>query len=155
MSAGSFQRNGVAFAAGALFAAGLGISGMTQPSKVIGFLDVAGAWDPSLLFVMGAAVAVHFVLGRIIRRRATPLWDTSFHLPTRKDIDARLVFGAAMFGIGWGLGGFCPGPGIVAAASALVGLGGDASTSVGGLVFLFGLTLGVLASFRVAAPRPS
>lgn len=105
------------FAAGVLFAVGLGISGMTQPGKVTGFLDVLGVWDASLLWVMAGAVAVHFVLFRVIRRRARPLFSARFHLPTRHDIEPRLVVGAAIFGVGWGLGGFCPGPGLVAAGS--------------------------------------
>lgn len=108
---------GSAFAAGLLFAVGLGVSGMTKPSKVIGFLDPFGAWDASLAFVMASAVAVHFVAQRAIARRRAPLFDTRLHLPAREGIDARLVLGAALFGVGWALGGFCPGPAIVAAAS--------------------------------------
>jgi uncharacterized protein len=99
-----------AFAAGALFALGLGVAGMTLPSKVIGFLDITGAWDPSLAFVMIGAIATHLVLLRLIHRRAGPVFGGSFQIPTRKDIDAKLVAGAALFGIGWGLGGYCPGP---------------------------------------------
>jgi uncharacterized protein len=99
-----------AFAAGALFALGLGVAGMTLPSKVIGFLDITGAWDPSLAFVMIGAIATHLVLLRLILRRAGPVFGGSFQIPTRKDIDAKLVAGAALFGIGWGLGGYCPGP---------------------------------------------
>jgi len=105
------------FFAGGLFALGLGVSGMTQPSKVVGFLDLFGAWDPSLLLVMVGAISVHFLLYRLIIRRSAPLFDTRFHLPTRSDLDATLVLGAAIFGVGWGLGGYCPGPGIVSAAS--------------------------------------
>jgi hypothetical protein len=91
---------------------------MTQPAKVIGFLDVARGWDPSLAFVMGGAVAVYGLAFRAIgRRRAEPWFDATFHLPTRRDVDAALLAGSALFGIGWGLGGFCPGPGLVAAAS--------------------------------------
>jgi uncharacterized protein len=143
-------RSIVAFLAGALFAIGLGISGMTKPSKVVGFLDLAGAWDPSLMLVMAGAVGVHFTLRRFIVRREAPLWNTKFDVPTWRHIDGRLVLGAAIFGVGWGLGGFCPGPGIVAAASALVPGSSVSSTSagVGGLVFLAGMTIGTLASFR-------
>jgi hypothetical protein len=108
-----------AFGAGSLVAVGLAISGMTKPSKVVGFLDVAGPWDPSLVLVMAAAVAVTFVAYRLILRRASPIFDMKFHLPTRKDIDRRLVLGAALFGVGWGLGGFCPGPGLVAGAGGV------------------------------------
>lgn len=105
------------FGIGLLFAAGLVVSGMTLPSKVVGFLDLAGAWDPSLGFVMGGAIAVHLALYRWIVRRPSPLMAVRFGIPTRRDIDRPLVVGAALFGIGWALGGLCPGP-------ALVGLGG-------------------------------
>jgi hypothetical protein len=105
--------------AGALFAVGLAVAGMTVPSKVTGFLDFAGHWDPSLMFVMGGAVMVHFVLFRLILRRSSPIFDTKFHLPTRRDIDVRLVLGAAIFGVGWGLGGYCPGPGLVSLTSGV------------------------------------
>lgn len=108
----------LALGAGALFGAGLLVAGMTQPAKVIGFLDVARSWDPSLAFVMGGAVAVYGLAFRAIRRRRTDPWfDATFHLPTRRDVDVALLAGSALFGIGWGLGGLCPGPGLVAAAS--------------------------------------
>lgn len=123
---------GSAFASGALFALGLGVSGMTRPSKVIGFLDLFGAWDASLAFVMVGAIGVHLIAQRLIMKRASPLFDGRFHLPTRKDIDPRLVLGAALFGVGWGLAGFCPGPALVSAASG-------ASTA---LVFVVGMTAG-------------
>ncbi|MEO8182289.1 MAG: DUF6691 family protein [Deltaproteobacteria bacterium] len=112
------KRNAAVFGTGALFAVGLAISGMTKPSKIMGFLDIAGHWDASLAFVMTGAVAVHFVAYRVIRRRPAPLFDTKFHVSTRKDIDPRLVLGAALFGVGWALGCFCPGPGLVAAGVA-------------------------------------
>ena len=105
------------FGAGGLFAIGLGVAGMTKPSKVVGFLDLFGAWDASLGFVMLGAICVYFVLYRVITKRPTPLLETRFHLPSRKDLDARLVVGSAIFGIGWALGGYCPGPGLVSAAS--------------------------------------
>jgi uncharacterized protein len=124
-----------AFGSGALFAIGLAISGMTKPSKVIGFLDVGGAWDASLAFVMIGAIGVHFVAQRLRGRFPTPLFGDTFHLPSSKHIDARLVVGAALFGVGWGLGGFCPGPGIVTAGSG----------SAGALVFVAGMTLGMFA----------
>lgn len=104
------------FALGLLFAVGLGISGMTQPLKVLGFLDVFGAWDPALAFVMGGAVTVTFLGYRFVLKRAQPLLAPSFDLPTRRDIDLRLLGGAALFGLGWGIAGFCPGPAIVALA---------------------------------------
>jgi len=106
----------VAFAAGALFAVGLVISGMTTPAKVIGFLDVtgrSGGWDPSLAFVMAGAIAVYAPIARLAKGRRAPLFDVRFHWPELRAIDLALVGGAALFGIGWGLGGYCPGPGIV------------------------------------------
>jgi hypothetical protein len=129
-----------AFGAGSLFAVGLAVSGMTKPSKVIGFLDVAGGWDPSLGLVMTAALAVSFIAYRLIRRRASPIFDVKFHLPTRKDIDWRLLVGGALFGVGWGLGGFCPGPGLVASAAG----------GMGAIVFVGGMTAGMLIEHAVA-----
>lgn len=107
-----------AFGAGALFGVGLAVAGMTQPAKVMNFLDVTGAWDPSLAFVMGGALAVHALLSRLVLRRASPVFDTHFHLPARKDIDLPLLVGAALFGVGWGLGGYCPGPSLVSLGAA-------------------------------------
>lgn len=106
-----------AFAAGLLFALGLGIGGMTQPARVIGFLDVAGRWDPTLALVMAAALTVYAPLYRLIVRRRAPLLGERFEVPTRRDLDAALLLGAAVFGVGWGLAGFCPGPAIVSLAS--------------------------------------
>ena len=105
------------FAAGALFALGLGISGMTQPTKVVGFLDVFGNWDPSLLFVMMGAIAVHLVAYKLIHKRKSPLFSDTWHLPTKTDITPSLLVGSMIFGLGWGLGGYCPGPAVVAMAS--------------------------------------
>ena len=105
--------------AGLLFGVGLAVSGMTRPSKVIGFLDIGGSWDPSLALVMVGAIAVHFVAYRLITRRSKPIFDDKFHLPTRRDADPRLIVGALLFGAGWGLGGFCPGPALVSAASGV------------------------------------
>lgn len=104
-------------AIGALFALGLGLSGMTQPAKVLGFLDVAGAWDPTLLYVMGSAVVVNFIGFRLTVGRPHPWLAARFDVPSRRDIDLPLVAGAAVFGLGWGLAGFCPGPALVALAS--------------------------------------
>lgn len=112
--------------AGALFGVGLVLGGMTQPAKVVGFLDVTGDWDPSLILVMGGAVMVYALLYRVFTKREAPLFATTFSLPTRKDLDARLLAGAALFGVGWGLGGFCPGPGLVSLGSG----GGKAATFV-------------------------
>jgi uncharacterized membrane protein YedE/YeeE len=106
--------------AGVLFGAGLTLSQMVDPAKVQGFLDFAGiadgTWDPSLAFVMTGALAVTAIGYRLAFRRATPLMTARFVLPTHKDIDARLVGGAAIFGIGWGLAGYCPGPAIASLA---------------------------------------
>jgi len=105
------------FLSGTLFALGLGISGMTLPQKVIGFLDVAGDWDPSLALVMLGSAGVYMVFYRWIQHRSRPLFDTEFHIPTRTDIDQRLLLGAGLFGIGWGLVGLCPGPAMTALVS--------------------------------------
>jgi uncharacterized protein len=110
-------RGFVAFASGLLFALGLGIGGMTKPSKVVGFLDVAGDWDPSLAFVMGGALLVYAIVARVVLARPKPLFDETFHVPTRRDVDGRLVAGAVLFGAGWGLAGYCPGPALVSIAS--------------------------------------
>ncbi len=113
------KQNLVSFIVGFIFAVGLGVSGMTQPQKVIGFLDFSD-WDPSLLFVMLGAVGVHLFTYPLIRKRASPLIDVKWHVPTRKDITSRLILGAILFGIGWGLGGFCPGPALTSLASGSV-----------------------------------
>jgi uncharacterized membrane protein YedE/YeeE len=105
------------FASGILFALGLGISGMTRPVKVIGFLDFFGVWDASLAFVMLGAIAVYFVAYRWSRKLSSPLLAPDFSLPKRSDLDAKLIVGAAIFGAGWGLGGFCPGPALTSLAS--------------------------------------
>ena len=107
----------ISFVPGVVFALGLGISGMTQPVKVTAFLDFTGNWDPSLAFVMLGAIAVHAVLYRVIRARPSPVFAAAFSIPSRKDIDPRLIGGAALFGLGWGLAGFCPGPALTAVAS--------------------------------------
>jgi uncharacterized membrane protein YedE/YeeE len=107
----------VAFLAGVLFALGLGISGMTQPAKVLGFLDLGGPWDPSLAFVMIGAIGVHAPLARLILRRRAPLLVPAFSIPARRNVDARLLLGAAVFGCGWGLAGLCPGPAVTVLAS--------------------------------------
>lgn len=128
-------------ASGLLFGIGLAVAGMTRPEKVAGFLDFTGAWDPSLAMVMVGAIAVHLVLHRLVRKRPSPLFDTRFHVPTRKDIDPKLVLGAAIFGVGWGLGGFCPGPGLVSASSG--------ATSA--LVFVGAMLVGMLVQHAQAA----
>jgi uncharacterized protein len=97
---------------GVLFGAGVTISGMVNPMKVLNFLDIAGAWDATLVFVMGAGLLVTLLGYQIAFKRKTPLFAPSFRLPTSQDIDAKLWGGAALFGVGWGLGGFCPGPAV-------------------------------------------
>jgi uncharacterized membrane protein YedE/YeeE len=108
-----------ALASGLIFGAGLVISGMTQPTKVLGFLDVFGAWDPTLAFVMGGALAVSLPGFYFARGRTRPLFAAHFRWPTRSEIDAPLIGGAVLFGIGWGLVGLCPGPAIVNLATFL------------------------------------
>jgi hypothetical protein len=123
-----------AFVSGAIFGVGLLVSGMTRPAKVVGFLDLFGAWDASLAFVMGGAIGVHFIARRMIMKREAPLmaprFDTSF--PTA--VDAKLLIGAALFGVGWGLGGYCPGPAVVSMASGTTPI----------LVFVGSMLLGML-----------
>lgn len=104
------KKNFISLTVGILFALGLGLSGMTQPQKVIRFLNVFGSWDPSLIFVMGGAVGLHLMTYRLIRKRQTPIFEGKWHVPTNKDISPRLFWGAVLFGAGWGLAGYCPGP---------------------------------------------
>ena len=105
-----------ALASGALFGTGLATSGMTDPRRVLGFLDLFGDFDPTLMFVLGGAVATTMLLFRFVLRRGSPVLADTFHLSTLKGVDRRLLGGAAIFGIGWGIAGYCPGP-------ALAGLG--------------------------------
>ena len=137
----------VNLALGLLFGAGLVVSGMSDPAKVLNFLDLFGTWDPSLAFVMGGAVLVTFIGYRLVFARGEPIVGSQFHLPTRSDIDARIVAGPAIFGIGWGLGGFCPGPALTA-----LGLGAP-----GTLAFIPAMILGMwsarLLAEGTAAPR--
>jgi uncharacterized membrane protein YedE/YeeE len=107
----------MSFACGLLFAIGLGFAGMTQPSKVTGFLDIFGEWNPSLLFVMGGALAVHASAFRLIRRRPSPILAPRFEIPEDRAISPTLVIGASLFGLGWGIAGYCPAPVLVALAS--------------------------------------
>jgi uncharacterized protein len=99
---------------GLIFGVGISISGMANPAKVLNFFDVAGTWDPSLIFVMGGAVVVAFLGYRIVLQRPAPIIDAKFHLPENSHIDARLLGGSALFGVGWGIAGFCPGGAIPA-----------------------------------------
>ena len=99
---------------GVLFGAGLALGGMTDPARVRGFLDVLGNWDPTLAFVMGGAVIVMAIAWKIVPRLTEPVFAGEFHLPTQSDLTPRLIGGSALFGIGWGIAGLCPGPGIAA-----------------------------------------
>lgn len=109
----------VAALAGIVFGIGLALSGMSDPAKVLNFLDVAGDWDPTLAFVMGGALCVTTPGFYLMRRRSRPLFATDFHLPTRRDIDGQLLGGAAIFGLGWGIAGLCPGPALADIASGM------------------------------------
>jgi uncharacterized membrane protein YedE/YeeE len=104
------MRNLTGFLSGLVFGLGLVVSGMSNPAKVLNFLDIAGAWDPSLGFVMGGALATTFVGYRLVWRRPAPVLADRFHLPTATGVDRPLLLGAVLFGVGWGIGGFCPGP---------------------------------------------
>lgn len=106
-----------AFAAGLIFGLGLIVSGMSDPSKVIGFLDLAGKWDPSLAFVMAGAILVGFIAFRIAGARAQSVLGGTMRLPAAGEIDRRLMLGSVVFGIGWGLAGYCPGPALVSLGS--------------------------------------
>ena len=106
-----------AFAAGLVFGLGLIVSGMADPSKVIGFLDLAGRWDPSLAFVMAGAILVGVIAYHFAQKRAAPLFGGAMRLPAPQDIDRRLVLGSTVFGVGWGLAGYCPGPALVSLGS--------------------------------------
>jgi len=142
------------FAAGVLFAAGLILAGMTQPAKIVGFLDFAGNWDPSLAFVMLGAIGVHAISYRLIMKRSSPILAPKFLIPTRRDIDMPLVAGSILFGVGWGLGGFCPGPGLVATGSGSVHAGLFVVALVAGhLVFAAYSTL--QARLRARTPERS
>lgn len=134
------KQNIVSFIVGFIFAIGLAISGMTQPQKIIGFLNPLN-WDSSLLFVMVGAVGVHILTYPFITKRSSPILDTKWHIPTRKDITVRLVIGSAIFGIGWGLGGYCPGPGLASLST------GDMRT----LLFVAAMLVG-MQTFKVTEP---
>ncbi len=126
--------------AGLLFGAGLVISGMTNPNKVLNFLDLTGPWDPSLALVMGSAIPVAGLAFWLAKRRDRPLFDLGFMLPQNTRLDPQLIVGSALFGIGWGLGGYCPGPAIASLSQPSAPL----------VAFLVAMTLGLLVSGRVA-----
>jgi uncharacterized membrane protein YedE/YeeE len=125
----------IALGCGALFGFGLALSGMVEPVRVRGFLDVTGAWDPTLMFVMGGAVMVTGLAYPLVLRRARPILGEKFWLPEREDVDLRLVAGAVIFGVGWGIGGLCPGPALAALA-----LG-----SPGVWIFVAAMVVGIVA----------
>lgn len=133
-----------ALVAGVLFGAGLMVSGMSVPANVLGFFDVIGPWNPQLAFVLGAGLTVTVIGYRLTLKRQAPLFSQRFYLPEHKPVDARLIGGAVIFGLGWGIAGYCPGPALVAAIAG----GGDAlifMTAMGGGMFAW-----VLASRRAA-----
>lgn len=132
---------------GLVFGLGLIVSGMASPAKVLAFLDIAGAWDPSLAFVMVGAVVTAFIGYRLVFKRQKPLTAASFQLPAKKEIDRPLLLGSAIFGIGWGLGGFCPGPALTAAT-----LGAAGTYAFLPMMFAGMWLARALASRRVAAP---
>ncbi|HLV20595.1 MAG TPA: DUF6691 family protein [Polyangiaceae bacterium] len=133
----------VALPTGFLFGLGLLVSGMTEPRRVLGFLDVTGDWDATLLFVMAGAVLVHAVLYRLIRRRPSPLFAEAFAVPSRRDIDGKLLAGAALFGAGWGLSGYCPGPALVSLSAGGAGI----------VSFVVGMVAGIYLAAAVQRPR--
>ena len=140
------KSNITSFFCGILFSIGLGISGMTQPQKVIGFLDVFGEWDPSLAFVMGGAVISYFAIQLSIQRNfSTPVLGGSFQIPSRKDFDRSLIIGALLFGSGWGLGGYCPGPVITSLGSG----------SFDAMMFVFSMGIGMLLADKFISPMLS
>jgi uncharacterized protein len=137
------MRNILSLAVGLIFGLGLCISGMTEPAKVLGFLDLAGLWDPSLAFVMGGAIAIGLVAFSLAKRRTTALNGEPMQMLTARAIDRPLVVGSLIFGIGWGLAGICPGPGVVN-----VGF-----LNPRALVFVAAMAIGMLAYKRVIGLR--
>ena len=131
----------IALLAGLVFGLGLSLGGMTQPAVVLGFLDLFGAWDPRLMFVMAGAVLTTAIGYRLVFRRGRPLFESEFQLPTARRFDARLIVGSALFGTGWGIAGYCPGP-------ALASLGGAAPS-------LLVLVITMVAGWWLAAKIPA
>jgi len=129
------MKNVLALISGLVFGFGLILSGMANPAKVIGFLDIAGSWDPSLAFVMGGAIAIGFFAFKYAETRDTTFLGEELNLPRNNTIDKRLIGGSLLFGAGWGLGGFCPGPGLVS-----LGMGYS-----GGIIFALSMVVGMLA----------
>ncbi len=134
MGASGMPRMIGALVAGVLFGVGLAVSGMVNPAKVVGFLDVAGGeWDPTLIFVMGGALLVTIPAYRVVLKRPRPILADKFELPTKSALDGRLLGGAALFGVGWGLSGFCPGPAVVAMVTGLLPVFWFVGAMVGGM----------------------
>jgi uncharacterized membrane protein YedE/YeeE len=133
----------VALLSGILFGAGLAISGMANPAKVLNFFDIAGTWDPSLALVMAGALAVTLVGYRLVLRRAAPIFAQKFHVPSASHIDMRLIGGAALFGLGWGLSGFCPGPAIASLTTL----------SMQPVIFIIAMLAGMLVAKLPVLPK--
>jgi uncharacterized membrane protein YedE/YeeE len=129
---------------GLIFGVGIALSGMANPAKVLNFFDVASTWDPSLIFVMGGAVTVAFVGYRIVLRRPAPIIDAKFHLPDNPRIDARLLGGSALFGVGWGIAGFCPGGALPALGTGRIEV----------FAFVAALIVGIFSAKGVMALTP-
>ena len=137
-----------AYFIGLVFGVGISISGMANPAKVLNFFDVAGRWDPSLIMVMGGALVVTFIGYRLVLRRPAPLMDLKFHLPDNSRIDARLLGGAAVFGVGWGIAGFCPGGALPALGTGRIEVVAFVAALIAGIFVAKGLT--ALSSARTA-----
>jgi uncharacterized membrane protein YedE/YeeE len=133
---------------GLIFGLGLCLSGMTDPAVVLGFLDLAGAWNPALVFVMAAGVAVTFLGYRFLVPKSRPLWAPRFTLPAATVIDAPLLSGAAIFGIGWGLAGYCPGPAMVSLASGRTGVIIFVLSMLAGMIFVRWMRSGGWATMK-------
>jgi uncharacterized membrane protein YedE/YeeE len=134
----------IALVSGMIFGAGLAISGMVNPAKVLNFFDIAGTWDASLIFVMAGALMVTAIGYQLAFRRRAPIFAPQFNLPTARDIDARLIGGSALFGLGWGLSGFCPGP-------ALASL---TTLSLEPVIFIIAMLAGMLVA-KLPVLRPA
>ncbi|MDW3223827.1 MAG: DUF6691 family protein [Paracoccaceae bacterium] len=135
----------LSYVVGLIFGVGISISGMANPAKVLNFFDIAGTWDPSLAFVMGGALAVTALGYHFILQRPAPILANGFHLPTRRDLDLPLIGGSAVFGVGWGIAGFCPG-------GALPAIGTGRSEV---LIFVAALIAGIFAAKFIQSHRPA
>jgi uncharacterized protein len=142
----------VSYLIGLIFGIGISISGMANPAKVLNFFDVAGAWDPSLIFVMGGAVVVAFIGYRIVLRRTAPVLEARFQLPDNPRIDARLIGGSAVFGLGWGIAGFCPGGALPALGTGRIEVLAFVAALIAGIFAARGLT--ALSGARAARVLP-